>query len=74
MKLEFEIVKAEKKAIWEDILAKIEPGMAARFEKDEGLLVKARAYIWRYPTRYTDFFTYTDEEFFYLARREEVDA
>lgn len=68
--MEFEMVKAKTKASdYEGMLSQIEPGMAARIEKDPATVISLRAYIWRYKEKYPDFYTYTDEEFFYIARK-----
>ena len=68
--MEFEMVPARPEAsAWEDMLAQVEPGMAAKFEKDKALLKKIRAHIWRYRARYPDFYTYSDEEYFFIARK-----
>lgn len=72
--MDFELVKARPEAsVWEDILSQIEPGMAAKFEKDDAMLKKIRAYIWRYRTRYPDFYTYSDKEYFYIARKAAIE-
>jgi len=70
--VEFEIVKAKPEAsVWIEMLSQVEPGMAARFETDDALLKKIRAYIWRYRGKYEDFYTYSDDEYFYIARKAE---
>lgn len=67
---EFEMVKAKPKSeVWEEMLLQVKPEMAARFKKDEAQLKSIRAYIWRYRSKYPDFYTYSDEEHFYIARK-----
>jgi len=70
--VEFEIVTAKPGAtLWEDMLSQIEPGMAAKFEMEPRSVKSIRAYIWRYRIKYPDFYTYSDDEYFYIARKAE---
>lgn len=67
---EFKLVEAKPRSdVWADMLAQVEPGMAAELEKDEAVIKSIRALIWRFRSKYPDFYTYTTDEHFYVARK-----